>query len=219
MRILLVEDDDLIGSGLSVALQNQGYAVDWARDGSHARLSLDTTGYELIVLDLGLPKLAGLELLKAVRAAGNHTPVLILTAKDTPIDRVHGLNAGADDYVGKPFDLDEVIARCRALIRRAYRRGAEVISWRNLRVDTAAVTVHVQGEQIDVTAREFAILVYLLSNAGIAQKKSRIEESIYGWRDEIESNAIEVHIHGLRKKIGMDAIRTIRGVGYLMEQQ
>jgi DNA-binding response OmpR family regulator len=218
MRILLVEDDDLIGSGLEVGLRNAFFAVDWAKDGQHAKLALSTTRYNMVVLDLGLPGLSGTSLLAHLRAQGNPVPVLVLTARDTTADRIAGLDAGADDYVGKPFDLGEVISRCRALMRRSQNRAAENIVWHDLTVNPAAMTVVKGGAPLQLTSREFGVLVHLLVHVGEPQRKAKIEESIYGWDEEVESNAIEVYVSGLRKKIGMDAIRTIRGVGYVMEK-
>jgi two-component system, OmpR family, response regulator QseB len=218
MRILLIEDDDLIGSGLEVALRNAGFTVDWARDGQHADLALATTHYVLAILDLGLPKLSGMELLKALRLRGDATPVLVLTAKDTPADKVLGLDAGADDYMGKPFDLAELVSRCRALIRRSQGRGAELISWRSLSVDPVAQTVSKDGARVPLTAREWAVLIHLLTNAGVPQPRARIEESLYGWHEEVESNAVEVHVSNLRKKLGGDVIRTVRGFGYIVDK-
>ena len=218
MRLLLVEDDDLIGSGVEAGLRQAGLTVDWALDGATADLALNTTRYELIVLDLGLPKMSGLVLLERLRRAGNDTPVLVLTARDTVPDRVAGLEAGADDYVGKPFDLTELVARCRALLRRSQGRGTEVIRYRNLTVNPAAQTVMRDDERVTLTAREWAVLIQLLSRQGIPQSKSRLEESLYGWHEEIESNTIEVHVSNLRKKLGADLIRTVRGIGYVMEK-
>jgi DNA-binding response OmpR family regulator len=218
MRILLVEDDDLIGSGLEVALRNAGFTVDWARDGQHAQLSLATTHYLLVLLDLGLPKLSGMDLLRSLRSQGNAIPVLVLTAKDTAADKVLGLDAGADDYLGKPFDLAELISRCRALIRRSQGRSAELISWRGLSVDPLAQTVSKDGARIPLTAREWAVLIHLLTHAGVPQPRARIEESLYGWHEEVESNAIEVHVSNLRKKLGGDLIRTVRGFGYVVDK-
>jgi two-component system, OmpR family, response regulator QseB len=218
MRILLVEDDDLIGSGVEAGLRQAGLTVDWAVDGAAASLALRTTTYALIVLDLGLPKMSGLALLKWLREDGKDTPVLVLTARDTVADRVQGLEAGADDYVGKPFDLSELVARCRALLRRSQGRGAEVIRYRDLTVDAAARSVVRHDARVPLTAREWAVLIQLLTHQGIPQSKARLEESLYGWHEEIESNAIEVHVSNLRKKLGADLIRTVRGIGYVMEK-
>jgi DNA-binding response OmpR family regulator len=218
MRILLVEDDDLIGSGLEVALRNAGLTVDWARDGQHAELALATTHYQLLILDLGLPRLSGMDLLKSLRLRGNDIPVLVLTAKDTAADKVRGLDAGADDYLGKPFDLAELVSRCRALIRRSQGRSTELIAWRGLTVDPVAQTVSKDGARVALTAREWAVLIHLLTHAGVPQPRARIEESLYGWHEEVESNAIEVHVSNLRKKLGVDVIRTVRGFGYIVDK-
>ena len=218
MRVLLVEDDDLIGSGVEAGLRQAGFAVDWARDGHAAALALDTTEYELVVLDLGLPNLSGTDLLKGLRARRNDTPVLILTARDSVPDRVSGLAAGADDYLGKPFDLTELVARCRALLRRAHGRSVEQIYYGELQVDPAAFTVTRLGHNVALTGRECTILVELLTHQGQPLSRARLEESLYGWQEEIESNAIEVHISNLRKKLGASVIRTIRGVGYVVDK-
>lgn len=219
MRILLVEDDDLIGSGLEVALRTAGFTVDWARDGQHAEVTLATTSYVLLILDLGLPRLSGMDLLKSLRQRGEAIPVLVLTAKDTAGDKVRGLDAGADDYVGKPFDLAELISRCRALIRRSQGRSSELIEWRDLSVDPVAQTVSKDGARVALTAREWAVLIHLLTHAGVPQPRARIEESLYGWHEEVESNAIEVHVSNLRKKLGGDVIRTVRGFGYVVDKE
>lgn len=218
MRILLVEDDDLIGSGIEAGLHQAGFAVDWARDGRKANLALATTMYALVVLDLGLPKMSGTELLKWLRGCGKDVPVLVLTAKGTVAERVVGLEAGADDYLGKPFDLTELIARCRALLRRSQGRSVEMIRYHDLAVDPAARTVRRGDARVPLTAKEWALLVQLLTHQGVPQSRSSLEESLYGWQEEIESNAIEVHISNLRKKLGANLITTVRGVGYVMEK-
>jgi two-component system response regulator QseB len=219
MRILLVEDDPLLGNGVEAGLRQAGFAVDWAKDGREAQLALATTEYELVVLDLGLPRLSGLELLRQWRGKGNDLPVLILTARDTVKDRVAGLDAGADDYLVKPFDLTELTARVRALLRRAHGRSVPVIQYGDLQVDPATQRVERGGEQIQLSARESAILVDLLEHRGMALSRARLEEGLYGWNEEVESNAVEVHIHNLRKKLGDDLIKTIRGVGYLIRKE
>ena len=219
MRLLLVEDDELIGCGVEAGLRQAGFTVDWARDGHKAELALDTTQYALVVLDLGLPRVSGMELLKRVRDAGNDVPVLVLTAKGTVVDRVGGLAAGADDYLGKPFDLTELVARCHALLRRAQGRSIDLIRYQNLTVNPAAQTVQVNTTRVPLTSREWAILLQLLTNLGIPQSRSRLEESLYGWQEEIESNAIEVHVSNLRKKLGASLIKTVRNIGYVMEKE
>jgi DNA-binding response OmpR family regulator len=219
MRVLLVEDDDLIGCGVEAGLRQACFTVDWARDGHKAGLALDTTSYALVVLDLGLPRVSGMDLLKRIRDAGNDVPVLVLTARGTVVDRVSGLEAGADDYLGKPFDLTELTARCRALLRRAQGRSVELIRYGDLTVNPAAQTAQLAGTRVPLTAREWAILLQLLTNQGIPQSRSRLEESLYGWQQEIESNAIEVHISNLRRKLGAKLIRTVRNIGYVVEKE
>jgi two-component system, OmpR family, response regulator QseB len=218
MRILLVEDDAMIGKTLQQALQQDGYAVDWAVDGQAGRLALDTAGdaYALVLLDLGLPKKNGLDLLKEIRRGGNKIRVLIVTARDAVADRVAGLDAGADDYLTKPFSLDELQARMRALLRRDVAREDNVLRHRTLALDTATRTVTHDGRTVELSAREFALLAALLERPGAALSKAQLEERVYRWGEELESNAVEVHIHHLRKKLGPDAIRTIRGVGYAL---
>ena len=218
MRILLVEDDAMIGKTLQQALQQDGYAVDWATDGQAARLALDTAGdvYALVLLDLGLSRKSGLELLKEIRRAGNKVRVLVVTARDAVADRVAGLDAGGDDYLTKPFSLDELLARMRALLRRDVTREDNVLRHRSIALDTAARTLTLGGKPIELSAREFALLAALLERPGAALSKAQLEERIYRWGEEVESNAVEVHIHHLRKKLGADTIRTIRGVGYAL---
>lgn len=218
MRLLLVEDDTLLGDGIRAGLAQDGYAVDWVEDGDAAELALKTSEYELLVLDLGLPKRSGLEVLKQLRAEGNDIPVLILTARDTVEDRVLGLDTGADDYLTKPFDLGELSARIRALLRRRGGRATPIISHKGLTMDPASHEVVVDGKAVDISPREFTILQLLLENRGKVLSRSRLEEGLYAWNDEVESNTVEVHIHHLRKKLGADLIRTIRGVGYIIDR-
>jgi len=205
-------------NGIDAGLRQAGFTVDWAKDGREAQLALESTEYELIVLDLGLPRLSGLDLLRWTRSKGSDIPVLILTARDTVKDRVTGLDAGADDYLVKPFDLSELTARVRALLRRAHGRSVPVIRHGDLTVDPATQQVQRGGEQIQLSGRECAVLVDLLEHRGVALSRARLEQSLYGWNEEISSNAVEVHIHNLRKKLGEDLIRTIRGVGYLIRK-
>jgi len=219
MRLLLVEDDALLGNGIEVGLRQAGFTVDWARDGNAAQLALQTTAYALVVLDLGLPHVAGMDVLAGLRAGGNDAPVLILTARDLVADRVAGLEAGADDYLVKPFDLVELVARIRALLRRARGRSVPTIRHGALELDPASLAVRRGAEVIALSARECAILVDLLEHCGMALSRARLEESLYGWNEEVESNAIEVHIHHLRKKLGADLIQTIRGVGYVVRKE
>lgn len=218
MRVLFVEDDDLIGCGVEAGLRQAGFTVDWARDGHEAGLALTTTTYALVVLDLGLPRVSGMDLLKRLRDAGKDVPVLVLTARGTVLDRVDGLEAGADDYLGKPFDLTELIARCRALLRRAQGRSVEPIRYQDLTVNPAAQTVDVGDTRVSLTSREWAVLMQLLTHQGIPQSRSSLEESLYGWQQEIESNTIEVHVSNLRKKLGARLIRTVRNIGYVVEK-
>lgn len=218
MRILLVEDDALLGNGIEVGLKQAGFTVDWARDGNAAQLALRTTTYALMVLDLGLPQVAGMAVLAGLRAGGSDVPVLILTARDLVADRVAGLEAGADDYLVKPFDLAELVARMRALLRRAKGRSVPTIRHGDLELDPASLCVLRGLETISLSARECAILTDLFEHRGMALSRARLEESLYGWNEEVDSNAIEVHIHNLRKKLGHDLIRTIRGVGYVVRK-
>lgn len=218
MRLLLAEDDRLLGDGIRAGLVAEGYAVDWVTDGLEAEIALKVENYDLLVLDIGLPKKTGLEVLKIIRALGNDIPTLILTARDTVQDRVLGLDCGADDYLIKPFDLDEMLARLRALARRKSGRGSPVITHGNITLDPASHQVR-QGEKlIDISPREYTLLLALIENRGKVQSRARLEESLYAWNEEVESNAIEVHIHHLRKKLGNELIRTIRGVGYIIDK-
>jgi len=214
MRILLVEDDLQLGDGLMVGLRQAGFAVDWVRDGHAADLALSTETFDLVVLDLGLPRLSGMEVLKRARDRGRTAPVLILTARDATGDKVSGLDAGADDYLVKPIDLDELAARIRALTRRSAGRAAPLLTHGNLALDPAAHSVTLAGQPIDLASREFSLLQLLLESAGRVLTRSQLEQSLYGWGDEPDSNALEVHIHHLRRKLGSELIRTLRGVGY-----
>jgi len=218
MRILLVEDDPMIGKTLSQALTQDGYAVDRVSDGVAAKTALDTAqdAYALVLLDLGLPRKSGLDLLRELRRAGNRVRVLIVTARDAVADRVAGLDAGADDYLTKPFSLDELGARMRALLRRDIGRESNVLRHGDLTLDRETHAVTQAGRPVDVSAREFALLAALLERPGAALSKAQLEERIYPWGGEVESNAVEVHIHNLRKKLGSETIRTLRGVGYTL---
>lgn len=218
MRVLLVEDDALLGNGVQAGLKQAGHSVDWTRDGHAAKLALETEEYAALVLDLGLPRLSGLELLKWLRARGSRVPVLILTARDTVADRIGGLDAGADDYLVKPFDLDELAARLRALLRRSGGEAAPLLRHDGLELDPAAHRVRRNGEEVELSAREFALLHELLLHAGRVQSREQLEQRLYGWGEEVESNSVEVHIHHLRKKLGAELIRTLRGVGYVIDK-
>ena len=218
MRVLLVEDDTMIGKTLAQALTQDGYAVDRVADGEAAKAALAVAGdaYAMVLLDLGLPRKSGLELLRELRRAGNRVRVLIVTARDAVADRVEGLDAGADDYLTKPFSLDELTARMRALLRRDIGREDNVLRRGELELDTVTRVVTHRGQAVDVSAREFALLAALLERPGAALSKSQLEERIYRWGEEVESNAVEVHVHNLRKKLGSETIRTLRGVGYAL---
>ncbi len=219
MRILLVEDDQLLGDGVEAGLKQAGYAVDWVRDGVAAELALRNGGHDAVILDLGLPRKSGLDVLGQARRAGNRIPVLILTARDTVDDRIKGLDAGADDYLVKPFDLHELTARVRALIRRAHDAPAPVLRIAGIALDPAARAVHYNGKPLDLPAREFGLLHALLLNAGRVLTREQLGDALYGWGEEIESNALDVHIHHLRRKLAPDVIRTVRGVGYMIAKE
>jgi two-component system response regulator QseB len=214
MRLLLVEDDPMIGDSVRKGLRQDGYTVDWVRDGAAADLALANGVYDLLLLDLGLPRQDGLEVLKKLRRAGNAVPTLIITARDAVADRVRGLDAGADDYLVKPFDLEEISARVRALLRRGAGRPRPAIEIGPLRIDPASHEVRLDGVPVTLSAREFTLLHALAERPGEVLSRERIEDRLYGWGDEVDSNAVEVHIHNLRRKLGADAIRNVRGVGY-----
>jgi len=216
MRVLLAEDDGMIAEGLKTALHQSGFVVDWMRDGRSAASALETSQFDLVLLDLGLPQRDGLAVLRELRQRGNSTPVIILTARDEIQHRVAGLDAGADDYIVKPFDLDEVNARMRSVLRRAAGRGDPAIQHRDLRLDPVTRTVERNGVPVSLSAHEFSVLEALLLRPGAVLSRSQLEDRLYGWSTEIGSNAIEVYIHGLRRKLGSDAIRTVRGVGYFI---
>lgn len=214
MRILLVEDDPQLGDGLTVGLRQAGFAVDWVKDGNAADHALHAESFDLVVLDLGLPRLSGMDVLNRARQRGQAMPILILTARDATGDKVSGLDAGADDYLVKPIDLDELTARIRALARRSAGRAAPLLTHGDLALDPAAHIVTLAGQPVELSSREFSLLQMLLENTGRVLSRTQLEQSLYGWRDEPDSNALEVHIHHLRKKLGSDLIRTLRGVGY-----
>jgi two-component system response regulator QseB len=214
MRVLVVEDDRIIGDGIVQALGMEDYAVDWVEDVESAETALDTNEYEMLVLDIGLPDGSGLDVLRGMRLKKNDTPVLILTAYDDTSFKVKGLDSGADDYLIKPFKLEELLARMRALRRRAGGRGNPVLEVEDVVLDPSAQKVSKNGEVINIGPKEFAILHALMEKKGRVLSKAQLEDSLYGWDMEIESNTIEVHIHGLRKKLGKDFIETLRHVGY-----
>jgi two-component system, OmpR family, response regulator QseB len=214
MRILLVEDDKMIGGAVQTGLKRQGFTVDWVQDGLAARSALKTETFELVLLDLGLPGMDGLQLLKSMRTAGDRVPVLILTARDSVTDRIKGLDAGADDYLVKPFDLDELAARVRAVARRNLGRAEPIVEHLGVTLDPANHAATCDGEAVNLSQREFALLAALLERPGHVLSRATLEERLYGWGEEVESNAIEVHIHNLRKKLKPTYIQNVRGVGY-----
>jgi len=224
MRILVVEDDALLGDAIQAGLKQAGYAVDWMKDGVAAEQALATEPYAAVVLDLGLPRRSGLEVLRHLRSrqagkdrqSNQQTPVLILTAMDTVDDRINGLDAGADDYLAKPFDMGELAARLRALIRRANGNTGPMLQLGEIQLDPAAHRVLFREQPVELSSREFALLHALMLNAGKVLSRTQLEEQLYTWGEEIESNAVEVHIHHLRRKLLPELIATIRGVGYLM---
>jgi len=216
MRLLLVEDDPMIGEAVLDLLRAEHYAVDWVRDGEMADTALRGHAYDLVVLDLGLPRRDGLDVLRALRARLDRTPVLIATARDAKPDRIAGLDAGADDYVLKPYDLDELLARIRALLRRAAGRAEPVYEHQGVSINPATREVTAHGEPVVLSAREWAVLEPLLARPGMVFSRAQLEEKLYSWKDGISSNAVEVYIHGLRKKLGADLIRNVRGVGYMV---
>lgn len=216
MRLLLVEDDTLLGDGLEAGLAQAGFEVDWVRDGVAALNAVDAVGYAAVILDIGLPRLAGFEVLQRIRARGLRLPVLILTARDAIEDRVRGLDGGADDYLVKPADLGELAARLRALIRRSKGEADPTLRLGVLELDPAAHRVLHGGEPVALKPREFALLHELMLNAGRVLTREQLEDRLYRWGDEIGSNAVEVHVHRLRRKLAPELIRTVRGVGYMM---
>lgn len=218
MRVLLVEDDPLLGDGIQKSLGHLGFTVDWLRDGKLAEHALASEEYAAVVLDLGLPQRDGFTLLHTAREGGLRTPVLILTARDTTPDKLKGFSLGADDYVVKPVDMEELAARLHALIRRSGGHATARLRIGAIEIDPAAHQAWREGEPVELSAREFAILVQLMQNAGRVLTRAQLEESLYGWGDSVESNTIEVFIHHLRKKLGADFIRTLRGIGYSVER-
>ena len=218
-RILLVEDDPLLGDGVKAGLEDEGHVVDWVRDGRLGREALATGEYSTVVLDLGLPRLDGIDILREARARGNATPVLILTARDTVSDRVRGLDTGADDYLVKPFDLAELKARVRSLSRRAAGQASNTLAHRDVELDLHAHRVSCRGRPVDLSPREYAVLEALIAHPGRTLTRAQLEERLYAWGREVESNAIEVHVHHLRAKLYPELIRTVRGVGYVIDAE
>jgi len=216
MRLLLIEDDPLIGESIRKGLRKDGATVDWVRDGDEADTALKTGTWSLVLLDLGLPEKSGLDVLRDLRRRGDTVPVLILTARDAVADRVRGLDTGADDYLVKPFDLDELTARIRALLRRRAGRAQPLIVHRGLTLNPVTHEAAYEGKELSLSAREFGLLLTLLETPGAVLSRAKLEERLYGWGEEVESNAVEVHIHNLRRKLGRDFIRTVRGVGYMI---
>ena len=219
MRLLLVEDDPMIGNSVQSGLKQDGYSVDWVRDGVAADLAMANGVYELLLLDLGLPHKSGLDLLTGLRKKGASLPVLVITARDSVADRVQGLDAGADDYLVKPFDLTELSARIRALMRRQAGRSSPVIEHGPLSLNPATHEVTLDGAPVSLSAREFALLHAFLEQPGVPLSRTQLEERLYGWDEEIESNVVEVYIHSLRRKLGAEWIRNVRGVGYLVPER
>jgi DNA-binding response OmpR family regulator len=214
MRVLLVEDDRMIAEAVRTALQQDGHTVDWMGDGTSAAAALASETFDIVLLDLGLPRRGGLEVLREARARGISTPVIIITARDDVQSRIAGLDSGADDYVVKPFDLDELAARMRSVLRRGAGRGEPVIEHAGIRLNPATREVSHRGEPVQLSAREYAVLEALLMRPGAILSRAQLEDRLYGWGGEIESNTVEVYIHSLRRKLGSDTIRNVRGVGY-----
>ena len=216
MRLLLAEDNEALGKGLYAGLSEAGYAVDWVKDGETATSAILSEEYDVITLDIGLPKKSGLEVLTEIRSQDVKVPVLILTARDTVDDKIRGLDSGADDYLVKPFDLNELVARLNAITRRAMGRATPLLTYQDIELDPAAHTLTKGGVPVDLAPSAFDVLKTLMENQGRVMSRSRLEESMYSWKNEIDSNAVEVYIYQIRKKLGSDLIRTIRGIGYTL---
>jgi DNA-binding response OmpR family regulator len=219
MRILVVEDDPLLGDALQSGLKQRGFNADWVKDGIAAELALAADTFAAVVLDFGLPRLDGLGVLRNQRARGSKVPMLVLTARDAVEDRIRGLDAGADDYVVKPVDLDELAARLRALVRRSRGEPAPILELGGLRIDPAARTVVYRGHAVELQAKEFSLLQEFMLNPGRVLSREQLEGRLYAWGEEVESNAIEVHVHHLRRKLAPALIRTVRGVGYVLPRE
>ena len=218
MRLLLIEDDPMIGASAREGLRQDGFSVDWVHDGNEALAALAANAFDVVLLDLGLPRTSGEQVLRAIRRAGNDVPVLIITARDGVRDRIAGLDSGADDYIVKPFDLDELAARIRAVLRRHAGRSDPLLRVRDITFDPATRRVTRRGVPIALSARELALLHALIERPGAILSRAQLEERVYGWGEEVESNAVEVHMHSLRKKLGADFVRTVRGVGYVVPE-
>ena len=219
MRLLLVEDDAMIGDAVLQVLRAEHYAVDWVRDGAMADEALRSEHYDLVLLDLGLPKRDGLEVLRALRARRDSVPVLVATARDGVGDRIAGLDAGADDYVVKPYDIDELLARIRALLRRSAGRGEPVFEHKGVSLNPSTREATVHGKAVSLSAREWAVLEALLARPGAVLSRAQLEEKLFSWKDDVSSNAVEVYIHGVRKKLGNELIQTVRGLGYVVPRE
>lgn len=219
MRILLVEDDALLGNGLYAGLRRDDNIVDWVKNGESALLAIKETQFDCIILDLGLPKISGLDVLRHLRGSNNSVPVLILTAQADTADRVNGLDAGADDYLVKPFEFAELCARLRALTRRACGKASENIQYKNISIDTAAHTVEYNDKTVELSRKEYTLLIEMITNQGRVFSRPHLEQKLYSWGDEIESNTIEVYIHHLRKKLYTDLIKTVHGIGYIVAKE
>lgn len=219
MRILLVEDDNLLGDGVCAGLRREENAVDWVKNGETALSAMAETQYDCVVLDIGLPRMSGLDVLAHVRESNNAVPVLILTAQDDIADRVKGLDAGADDYLVKPFEFSELCARLRALTRRTRGNASEIIHYKNITINTTAHSVEYNDKTVELSRREYTLLIEMVSNQGRVLSRQHLEQKLYSWGDEIESNTIEVYIHHLRKKLYSDLIKTVRGIGYIVAKE
>ena len=218
MRVLLVEDDESLGEGIRTALRRAAYAVDWLRDGASALAAIRDGGIDLVVLDLGLPRLDGIEVIRAARRAGANVPILVLSARERPADRTLGLDVGADDYLGKPFDTHELLARVRALLRRSAGNPAPLLSCGALELDPATLAVRWQGRNVDLPRREFSLLRVLMENPGRTISRESAQQRVFGWDEDVASNALDVHVHHLRRKLPAALIRTVRGVGYALDE-
>lgn len=219
MRILLVEDDALLGDGVCAGLRRENNCVDWVKNGETALTAIAETQYDCVILDLGLPKISGLDVLKHMRKSNNAIPVMILTAQDDISDRVQGLDAGADDYLVKPFEFAELCARLRALTRRIRGKASETMQYKGITINTTAHSVEYEGQAVILSRREFALLIELIANQGRVLSRHNLEQKLYSWGDEIESNTIEVYIHHLRKKFYTELIKTVRGIGYIVAKE